>query len=86
MREDPGRRGAALLHAIGSACDRAGLPWSDVLLGQVLTVIRSGDRHSRADQARRAHGPATGTWRDECPHTPTCSTPTRCALRRETGR
>ncbi len=86
MRERPELRDAALLHAFGQACDRAGLPWSGVLLGQVLAVIRSGDRHSRAGQARRAQPPQTGTWRDRCPHEPTCPTPTRCELLQETGR
>ena len=42
---------------------------------------KPGDLRAAADALRAD----VGLWRDRCPHTPACQTPTRCALKTDRG-
>jgi hypothetical protein len=72
----PALDGSDLLEHLKCAAARARLAYDSAVLGRVLDVVQPRQR-----LVQRHAEPAIGHWRERCTHTPTCGTPTHCALR-----
>jgi hypothetical protein len=72
----PALDGSDLMEQLKCGAARAHLRYDASVLGRVLDVVQP---HKRLVQ-RHAEPPRVH-WRDRCPHTPTCTTPTQCELR-----
>jgi hypothetical protein len=67
-----------LVEHMKTAAARAHLPYGEGRLGRALDAIEHSEK---ARQPKRAPEPPRTHWRERCAHTPTCATPTHCALR-----
>jgi len=75
----------ALVWHVEGLAEKAGLPCPPEASERLAAVLTSDALQQRGAARRRERmrraWPVATTWRDRCAHSPTCTTPTQCALR-----